>query len=257
MLQKERLRKADAFMGILVFLIGGAIVLEALSFPRGAELSGVRNDWYVSPALMPYVVGCGLAIMGLVLFVTGLRASGGKAIIGAAAEALTGIARAGRPRASTVRFVAVTGVIAFSVFLYIPRVDFVVAAALLLAGLMTMFVFEDEALLRRLVALWSALALVFFLYCVSGLHAMATEAFYFSSDIVGAVVLVVYVAVAARLTGVQRRARFAKLIMLSLVVPIILVPVFKYLLYIPLPREGGVIALMDIVRYDILDPIQE
>lgn len=257
MLQKERLRKADAFMGILVFLIGGAIVLEALSFPRGAEMSGVRNDWYVSPALMPYIIGSGLAIMGIILFLTGLRASGGRALATVMSEAIAGLSRGGRPQASTVRFFAVVGVITISVFLYIPRVDFVIAAAALLAGLMTMFVFDDETLLRRLVALWFALALVFFVYCVTGLHAKATEAFYFSSDIVGGAVFVTYIAVAARLSGGQRRARFARLILLSLVVPLLLVPVFKYLLYIPLPREGGVVALMDIVRYDILDPIQE
>jgi len=257
MLQKERLRKADAFMGILVFLIGGAIVLEALSFPRGAEMSGVRNDWYVSPALMPYIIGSGLALMGLILFATGLRASGIKAIIGAVRGAAAGLSRIGRPQASTVRFIAVTGVIAISVFLYIPRVDFVIAAAALLAGLMTMFVFDDEKLLLRLVVLWSALALAFFVYCASGLHAKATEGYYFSSDIVGGVVFLAYVVVAAKLSGGQRRAKYASIILLSLAVPLVLVPVFKYLLYIPLPREGGVVALMDFVRYDILDPIQE
>lgn len=257
MLQKERLRKADAFMGILVFLIGGAIVLEAMSFPRGAEMSGVRNDWYVSPALMPYIIGTGLAIMGIILFVTGLRASGRAAIASAVSGAIAGIARAGHPKASTVRFFAVVGVLAVSVFLYIPRVDFVVAAAALLAGLMTMFVFDDDLLLRRLVVLWSALALAFFLYCVSGLHARATEGYYFASDIVGGVIFIAYVAVAAKLTGSQRLSKYRRLIALSLAVPLVLVPLFKYLLYIPLPREGGIVALMDIVRYDILDPIQE
>jgi len=244
-------------MGILVFLIGGAIVLEAMTFPRGAEMSGVRNDWYVSPALMPYIIGSGLAIMGIVLFVTGLRASGTAAIVKAFHEVTAGIARVGHPKASTVRFMAVVGVLAVSVFLYIPRVDFVVAAAALLAGLMTMFVFEDELLLRRLVVLWAALAFAFFIFCVSGLHAGATEAYYFASDIVGGVIFIAYVAVAAKLTGDQRQMKIWRLIALSLAVPLVLVPLFKYLLYIPLPREGGIVALMDIVRYDILDPVQE
>lgn len=257
MLQKEQLRKADAFMGILVFLIGGAIVLEALSFPRGAEMSGVRNDWYVSPAFMPYIVGSGLLLMGIILSVTGLKASGKAAILSTVSEAIAGLSKLSRLQASSVRFLAVIGVIAVAVFLYIPRVDFVVSAAALLTGLMTMFVFEDDLLLRRLVVLWTSLALVFFIYCVSGLHAKATEGYYFASDLVGGVILLAYVARAAKLTGGKRQSKFWRLIALSLVVPLVLVPLFKYLLYIPLPREGGIVALMDIVRYDILDPIQE
>jgi len=257
MLQKERLRKADAFMGILVFLIGGAIVLEAMSYPRGLEMSGVRNDWYVSPAFMPYIVGVGLAIMGCILFVTGLKESGGRALVRALADASRSLASIGRLSGANIRFVAVVGVIAASVFLYMPRVDFVLSSVALLAGLMSMFVFDDEALIRKLVTLWTVLAGAFFIYCVTGLHASWTAGFYFASDIVGGLVLVVYLAVAAVFVGGARRSRYFKLVAISFLVPLIIVPLFKYLLYIPLPREGGIVALMDIVRYDILDPIQE
>jgi len=257
MLQKERLRKADAFMGILFFIIGVVIVLEAMSYPRGLEMSGVRNDWYVSPAFMPYIVGVGLAIMGCILFVIGLKESGGRALVQSFIDALRSLPEIGRLSGAHIRFIAVVGVIAVSVFLYMPRVDFVLSAAALLAGLMSMFVFDDEALIRKLVTLWTALAGAFFIYCVTGLHASWTEGFYFASDIVGGVVLVAYLAIAAVFVGGARRSRYFKLVAISFLVPLIIVPLFKYLLYIPLPREGGIVALMDFVRYDILDPIQE
>jgi hypothetical protein len=257
MLKLERLRKADAYMGLLVFAIGIAIIIEAASFPTGTELSGVRNDWYVSPALMPYIIGSGLAAMGVALCLIGVKAAGLKAL---AVEFRGMILNAGRlaaPGASSVRFLAVVGVIAVSVFLYIPRVDFVLSAALLLVSLMSMFAFDDEVLLRRLLAVFGAASAAAFLYFASGLGATLAEGFYFAPDVVGAVILAAFMVIAAILVGKPRRGAFVKLALLSLAVPFVLVPVFKYLLYIPLPREGGVVALMDIVRYDILDPIQE
>jgi len=257
MLEKERLRKADAFMGILFFIIGAAIVLEAMSYPRGLEMSGVRNDWYVSPAFMPYIVGVGLAVMGCILFAIGLKESGSSTLLRSLTDAMRSLSRIRRFTGAQIRFIAVVGVIAVSVFLYMPRVDFVLSAAALLAGLMSMFVFDDEALIRKLVTLWTALASVFFIYCFTGLHASWTAGFYFASDIVGGAVLVAYLAVAAVFAGGARRSRYFKLVAISFLVPLILVPLFKYLLYIPLPREGGIVALMDVVRYDILDPIQE
>lgn len=257
MLEKGRLRKVDTFMGILVCVIGAAIVLEAMSFPTGEALSGVRNDWYVAPALVPYIIGGGLIIMGLALFIVGFRHTGAKGTADAVRKMLGALLKAGTVSPSSLRFIAVVGVIAVSVFLYIPRVDFVLSAALFLIALMSMFGFDDDTLLKRLVLTFGALGLLFFLYIASGFSARLSEGFYFAPDVAGGLVLLAYLVFAAAFSGKARMSRFLKLVALSLAVPLFLVPVFKYLLYIPLPREGGILALMDYVRFDILDPIQE
>jgi hypothetical protein len=257
MLEKGRLRKVDTFMGILVCVIGAAIVLEAMSFPTGKALSGVRNDWYVAPALVPYIIGGGLVAMGLALFIVGFKHTGAKGTADAVKAMLGSLSRAGNMAPSSLRFIAVVGVIAVSVFLYIPRVDFVLSAALFLIALMSMFAFDDDFLLKRLVLVFGGLGALFFLYVISGLDAMLSEGFYFAPDVVGGIVLAAYLVIAGGFSGNARMSRFLKLVALSLVVPLVLVPVFKYLLYIPLPREGGIVAMMDYVRFDILDPLQE
>jgi hypothetical protein len=257
MLEKGRLRKVDTFMGILFCAIGAAIVLEAMSFPTGKALSGVRNDWYVAPALVPYIIGGGLVAMGFALFVVGLKHTGAQETFAGLEAILGSLLRARSLSPSNLRFVAVVGVIAVSVFLYIPKVDFVVSATLFLVALMSMFSFDDDILLKRLVLVFAALGALFFLYVASGLDARLGEGFYFAPDVAGGIVLAAYLVIAGALSGKARMPRFLKLVALSLIVPLILVPVFKYLLYIPLPREGGIVALMDYVRFDILDPLQE
>lgn len=257
MLPKERLRRADTFFSLLVVIAGLAIVLSAMTFPRGAELSGVRNDWYVSPALMPYIIGTGLVLMGIVLFFTGLRETGAAGVREALASLGTALARLGTPSPGSLRFLAVTVTVVTSVFLYMPRVDFVLSAAFLLISLMSMFAFEDDALLKRFLILFVILALPMIAYFVSGLGARFEESFYYASDIPGGLLLALYLILSAKAAGRERQGRFLRLVLIAFAVPGILVPLFKYLLYIPFPREGGIVALMDYVRFDLLDPVQE
>lgn len=257
MLPKERLRRADILFSFLVVLAGAAIVINAMGFPRGAELSGVRNDWYVSPALMPYIIGTGLVLMGIALFFTGLKEAGTEGLREVLGSIGTLFTRRPAPGAGSLRFLAVTATVVLTVFLYMPRVDFVISAAFLLVALMSMFAFEDDALLRRLLVLYILLAAPMIAYFASGLGARFEKAFYYASDIPGGLFLALYILLAARTAGRGRRGRFLRLVLIAFAVPLLLVPVFKYLLYIPFPREGGVVALMDYVRFDLLDPVQE
>ena len=67
MLEKDILRKADVFSGILFFCFGLFVVLQALKMPMKDSWGGVQNVWYVSPALFPLFVGGIIALLGLIL----------------------------------------------------------------------------------------------------------------------------------------------------------------------------------------------
>ncbi len=257
MLSKERLRQADLFVSILIAAAGTAIVLAAASFPTGAELSGVRNDWYVSPALLPYAIGGVLTLMGIILFVVAFRetgAAGLKDALRSLGAALGGIRS---PKTETIRVLAVVVCIVSEVYLLLPRADFVLSAAFFLVALMSMFAFEDDALLKKLLLLFCAFAAPLALYFFTGLGARLEQAFYYASDIPAAVLLAGFILAAGRTVGREHAKRYRKLVLIAFAVPLLLVPVFKYLLYIPFPHEGGVVALMDYVRFDLLDPVQE
>lgn len=257
MLPKERLRQADLFVSILIVAAGSAIFFTAMTFPRGAELSGVRNDWYVSPALLPYAIGGGLVLMGIALFAAAFRETGIQGFKDSLGSIGSALGRIRAPKPESIRVLAVVICIATEVYLFLPRVDFVLSAAFFLVALMSMFAFEDDALLKKLLLLFCAFAAPLVLYFASGLGAMLEKSFYFASDIPAAALLTGFILTVGRSVGREHAGRYRKLVLISFAVPLLLVPLFKYLLYIPFPREGGVVALMDYVRFDLLDPVQE
>ena len=75
------------------------------------------------------------------------------------------------------------------------------------------------------------------------------------ANVVDATALALFVIVAIvalrRLAGPQKpdRRRVRTTLIVSLVVPLILCPAFKYLLLVPLPMEGLVTRAMDSLRY--------
>ena len=54
MMEKEKLRKADAYCGIVIFIFGAWIVRQATKMPMKDRWGGVQNGWFVSPALFRY-----------------------------------------------------------------------------------------------------------------------------------------------------------------------------------------------------------
>ena len=79
MLEKEKLRKADVYSGIVIFLFGAWIVWQASKMPMKDSWGGVQNVWFVSPALFPLFVGAMIMLLGLLLVRTALKTIGLKA----------------------------------------------------------------------------------------------------------------------------------------------------------------------------------
>ena len=67
MLEKEKLRKADVYSGIIIFLFGAWVVWQATKMPMKDSWGGVQNVWFVSPALFPLFVGGMIMLLGLLL----------------------------------------------------------------------------------------------------------------------------------------------------------------------------------------------
>jgi hypothetical protein len=76
MLEKEKLRKADVYSGIVIFLFGAWIVWQASKMPMKDSWGGVQNVWFVSPALFPLFIGAIIMLLGLLLFRTALKTIG-------------------------------------------------------------------------------------------------------------------------------------------------------------------------------------
>jgi len=253
MMDKERLRKADFVTGIVLFCFGLWICFMGFRMPMRASYGGVVNVWYVSPALSPLVIGCALMLLSIVLVVNAVKHVG----VGWITEGFSKVSSIYRGKlvsAKGKRFIGIITVLLAFVFLNIPRVDFFLSCVLFLLVFITMFHFDSDELLGRLLWFYWTGTIFFVLYFAFGLAGVMDGFYYFMTDVFILVFIVVYAVFAGLLTrgNEELKKRFRTSLIIAVVVPVVLCPVFKYFLLVPLPKEGLVIeGVMNAIRYSL------
>ena len=251
MLEKEKLRKTDVFSGGIIFLFGLWVVSQALKMPMKDSWGGVQNVWFVSPALFPLFVGAMIAILGLLLIRTAVRSIGGSELrrtLGwLASRQMLAVLRSD----AAVRFYAMVVLLFAFVFLNLPRVDFFLCSILFLAAFISMFYFDDDRLMHRLLTFYLAGSVACALFFAAGLHRTLAATVPYPADWLALVFIVAYLAYTRRLirNRPELRRKYRLSVILAVVPPFLICPVFKFLLLVPMPTEGLVTVLLDAVWY--------
>jgi putative tricarboxylic transport membrane protein len=251
MIEKEKLRKADVFSGALISLFGLWIISQAFKMPMKDSWGGVMNVWYVSPALLPLSIGIVLTVLGLMLCRIGLKAIG-----------LTEFKNTVRWLSSkrmvsfltldtTVRFYAIAVLFLTLVYVNLARIDFFLCAFLFLIAFITMFYFDDDAVLKRLLLFYIAGEVGFIIYFALHLGVFVDEFVPFGTDLLSLCFTLTYCLYAWRLVQQvhEHRRKFRISVMIGIVTPLIIGAIFKYFLMVPMPKEGLVVTFLDMVRY--------
>ena len=245
----KSLRKADFWTSIVLFALGVAMFIGATTFPMTDSYGGVQNVWYVSPALFPLIIATALVILSLVLFANAILTVGVRDAI----ACIGGLSY--RLSERDVRLVMVIALISAYVYALVPRVDFFLATALFLQAFIGSFYPERSDMMKVHAAPFLAFSVLVGVLALVGPTREPETVFagVIDAAALGLFVIVAIVAIVAlrRLAGPQqpdrRRVRIGLIV--SVVVPLILCPVFKYLLLVPLPMEGMVTGAMDSIRY--------
>ena len=251
MMEKEKLRKADIFSGGIIFLFGLWIVSQAVKMPMKDSWGGVQNVWFVSPALFPLFVGAMIMLLGALLIRIAFREVG--------SEQLRQVLRwLGSPDVirflktpPLLRFYAVVVLFFSFVYLNIARIDFFLCSVLFLVVFISMFYFDDDTLLKKMFFFYSAGTILFVFLMVSGFFAALTSVLHYPDDWFTFVFIIgysIYIWTLIR-DNPALRMKFKTSLILSVVTPFLIGPIFKYLLLVPMPKEGLVVVLMDAIRY--------
>jgi len=251
MMEKEKLRKADIFSGGIMFLFGLWILSQALKMPMKDSWGGVQNVWFVSPALFPLFVGAMIMLLGALLIRIAFREVG--------SEELKRVLRwLGSPdvvrflkTAPLLRFYAIVVLFFSFVYLNIPRIDFFLCSVLFLIVFISMFYFDDDILLKKMFFFYLAGTILFILSMASGLLTALTSVLHYPSDWFTFVFIIGYCLYVWTLIRDNQasRIKFKTSLILSVATPFLIGPIFKYLLLVPMPKEGLVVMLMDAIRY--------
>lgn len=244
--QVPSLRKMDFWASLVLIAASIAMLLQTLSFPLRGTYAGVKNAWYVSPALFPLIISSTLIVLGLLLLARAVHAGGAAAALGdLRRSAVSQFLRA------SAAFWIIGGAIAAYVYGFIPHVDFVAATALFLLGFTSGFHLAESRASGLLLAGFIAGGAVLLMASLGAtmpgpqtVPAYALDAGVWAAFGVAASVVF---ATCAGDSGLRRR--FLQCFWTSLVTAVLLGVVFKYGLLVPLPREGITVVLTDQVVY--------
>ncbi len=251
---KRRLRKADFITSVFLFALGMWICLKSMKMPMKDSFGGVQNVWYVSPALLPILIGIALMLLSLSLFVIAIRTTGLAWLAKGAKEGLYGMLRKPAISDKNLRFIAILVLFITFVFLNVPRIDFFLSSMLFLLVFVTMFYLDERGLLVRFLKFYCAGSVLFLVYFLLKLDRVMSNVYYFMTDVFALAFITTYAVYAAfSIRGnMELRRKFWLSVLTAIIVPVILCTVFKYFLLVPLPKEGIVVeGILDAIRYSL------
>lgn len=251
MMEKEKLRKADFFSGIIMALFGVWMVSQAFKMPMKDSWGGVQNVWFVSPALFPLFVGSVIILLGALLARHAWKTVGRKEIGRTIRWLLSKANLVFLSGAPTIRFYAIVTLFLSFVYLNIPRIDFFLGSILFLSVFITMFYFDDDGILKKLFFFYLAGTALLIVYFAAGIHSTLAKTIPYAADIPFLCFILAYCFFARVLVRKDPalRKKFRTGMIIAVVAPFIVLPIFKYFLLVPMPTEGLVVAILDKVWY--------
>lgn len=244
-MKKKELRRADFITSVLLLLFSVWIIMETLKMPMKDTFGGVQNVWYVSPALFPLIISIFIMVLGAVLLIHSIKTGGAKYFLDNFSV------RYKRLSEKNTRFIGILLALFSFVYLNVPRIDFFITIILFLTFFISVFYFDDENLLKKLTLFYFTGSIIFTILFTSGISKILNSYYAYFIDILALFFYLSYVIynwVNTKSSHIFKKRLIVSLIV-SLVVPLVLCPTFRYFLLVPLPKEGLIIQIMHNIYY--------
>ncbi|MDP2791989.1 MAG: hypothetical protein Q8O15_09580 [Rectinemataceae bacterium] len=251
MMEKSKLRGADIVTSLIFFLLSIWIIAEAFTMPLKDSYAGVDSVWYVSPALMPLIVGAAMLLLSIAIFLHAKRNGG--------LESLKAIwASQGKNKFfsdANIRYACVLIPLISLVYVNLTRIDFFLSIVLYLGFTVSVFYLDNPSIMRKTLLIYTAETCVLLVLTVFGLDKVLTKLFNYSLDIIALAMIISITVVLMRQIrksgNPEYKKKFRSAMWMTYITPLFIVPIFRYMLRVPLPREGAVVDLMSLLYYTI------
>lgn len=248
-MDKSRMRGFDLLTSALLIAFSIWGLSETFKMPMTETYGAVKNVWYVSPALLPLIVNSGILVLGTMLLFFALKQRGFAILkslfIEKIGKKFTG------PTEKTQKFLAIILYICGLTYVLIPNIDFYLSISFFLLMFSSSFYFEDLKLLRKLGFWFFGFASLLVLLKATGSMSSLNKAFDYTTDVAVLafqIIMIIVIARYARRDG-ENKKKLRRIYLVSYLSPFFLIVVFKYLLLMPMPKEGGIIDLMNLAYY--------
>lgn len=251
MMDNSKLRGADLITSVLFFLLGVWILFESFKMPLRDSYAGVNSEWYVSPALMPLIIGTAIILLAITIFVHAMK-HGGK-------EALKILWASGKGKKllsdANIRYASVLLPLIAMVYMNLTMVDFFLTLVLYLSFTISVFYIDDAKFMRSTFFFYAIEMAILLIISVFKLDVVFASVFTYLLDIIALLMIValtIWMKLQMRKVPDEKVTRkFRHAMLMTYIAPLVLVPIFRYVLRIPLPVEGGIVNLMSLIYYTI------
>ena len=253
-MENKELRRADFITSVILMLFGLWILSQALQMPLKDTYGGVRSVWYVSPALLPLFLSGIIFLFGIILLIHSIKTGGSSYFIETIKKIDFNLAK--MPE-STMRFIAILTAFLSFVYLNIPRVDFFLSAMLFLVYFISVFYFDNINLMKKLTVFYLIWTLLFIVFYATKISKILNNAFVYSMDVLALLFIIAYIIYTFILIRSDKELikKFRITLIVVILVPLIICPIFKFQLLVLMPKEGGIIDLMSLIFYSIKDAL--
>lgn len=231
-LEEQQMHGWDFAFSLVVMVFSVMIIANSLTMPFSGTVGGVTTEWYESPGLLPLFIGCSLFAAGLSVFLKS-KAAHGKALL---MQHYKNINPTG--------FLISGGGIITYIYVLITWYDFFLASAIFLIFYIGLYYLDIEKVTKQLIKIYSVTVVLSILLFTTG-AANAMNSFYpYTSDmvlVVSGVVMSSYLYLQGKALGKEVSAKVRRLLIIGLVFPAVLCPIFRYFLLVPLPNEGLIV----------------
>ncbi|MBD5769996.1 tripartite tricarboxylate transporter TctB family protein [Marinomonas colpomeniae] len=239
--QLMTLRRADMRTASILMIVSAFAIIESLSFPLTGNYAGVQNVWYVSPALFPIIISCLVFLCGAALLIKSIIFIKQNAAIGTAKES----------PASWWRFFVLVSLIAGQVYGFVPLIDFALSSFIFLFVFIFAFYSDNSTFQKRIFAIWTVVCVLLASVTFSTNLTDETRSLFDWTALVFIVCMIV------TLYKWAKKSEQLKVWKVSwktaLIVTLVVCPVFRLGMLVPLPTEGIVINPMVDIKYVVRD----
>ena len=252
MIDKSKLRGSDIITGSIFLVMGILIVAFAFKMPLKDSFGGVQSVWYVSPALLPIIIGSAMILLALAIILYAIKNEGISQFKAMCKE------RFSTPlfNESGVRFASILLPLFSIVYINLTRIDFFLCIVYFLAFTISVFYFENPEIMRKTLTMYSVQVGIVILLGVFKFDKVLESVFIYSMDIIALAFIVILLVYIKKLANKQKNAdelkkKYAQMIRISLLTPLFIVPIFRFALRIPMPKEGAIMNVMYLIYYAI------
>ncbi|MDB1124917.1 tripartite tricarboxylate transporter TctB family protein [Vibrio algarum] len=222
----------DFIFSVVVIVFSIFIIAHSLTMPFSGTVGGVKTTWYESPGLLPLFIGAALLLAGIVLFVNNAKENGRTLFM----ERIKDVNPSG--------FLISGGGILTYIYIMITWYDFFLASLVFLLFYIGLYYLDEPKISSKLIKLYSAFMVLSVAIFGSGLDETINAGYEFTTDIiliVAAIAIFALFKISEKQYGAEFKRKVKVLALVSFLFPLVICPIFRYFLLVPLPKEGIVV----------------